>query len=144
MPHACYYGVGNDDNPNPPAATLEQLQRENELLRASLQASSQQADLLRAERVELLKQLEQKDRELDDVQHQLQALLRRYFGRSSEKMDPRQRLLFENLVDKAIPEMAGAPEADAEASPESPSRRRGRRPTATAGGACHPVCRGKE
>jgi transposase len=122
MPHACHDGVITDD-PNTPAATLEQLRRENQRLRTSLQASSQQAELLHAERVELLKQLKQKDRELESVQHQLQALLRRYYGRSSEKMDPNQRLLFEDLIDKAIPEM---PADDDAGNEESPPTRRGK------------------
>ena len=126
MPHARHYGVITDD-PNTSAATLKQLQRENEQLRTSLQASSQQAELLQAERVELLKQLEQKDRELESVQHQLQALLRRYYGRSSEKMDPNQRLLFEDLIDKAIPEMPADDDADAPAVPTRQGKGHGRR-----------------
>ncbi len=123
------------DDPNSPAATLEQLRRENqrlsaslqeasqahETLRASLRESSQQAELLRAERVELLKQLQQKDRELASVQHQLQALLRRYYGRSSEKMDPHQQLLFENLIDQVIPEMPREASAPAK-KPAGPGR----------------------
>jgi transposase len=75
--------------------------------------------------VELLDQIKQRDRELESVQHQLQSLLRRYYGRSSEKMDPNQRLLFEDLIDKAIPEMPGEPEPDAETSGEAAPKRRG-------------------
>jgi transposase len=97
------------DDPNSSAATLEELRRENELLRA--------------ERDEYLEQLKLKDREIDDLQHQVQALLRRYFGRSSEKMDPRQRLLFENLIDNAIPEVP-AEDAGADQSSQT-SRRKG-------------------
>jgi len=95
------------DDPNSSAVTLEELRRENELLRA--------------ERDEYLEQLKLRDRKIDDLQHQVQALLRRYFGRSSEKMDPRQRLLFETLVDNAIPEL---PSEDAGADESSPARRR--------------------
>ena len=126
MPHACHDGVITDDS-NPAAATLKQLHRENQRLRTSLQESSQQAELLRAERAELLRQLKQKDRELESVQHQLQALLRRYYGRSSEKMDPRQMLLFENLIDKAIPEMPADDDADAPAVPTRQGKGHGRR-----------------
>ena len=90
-----------------PKSQVAQLQRE--------------VELLRAERDEYLEQLKLKDRELDDLHHQVQALLRRYFGRSSEKMDPRQRLLFENLIDNAIPEL---PSEDAGADESSPTRRR--------------------
>ena len=106
------------DDPNSSAQQLAQLRRENErlrdsvqqssseveLLRTSLQQSSQQASLFQAERAELLKQLKQKDHKINSLQHQLQALLRRYFGRSSEKFDPKQKLLFEDLLDKCIPE----------------------------------------
>jgi len=112
MPRACHYGVITDD-PNTPATTLEQLRRENELLRA--------------ERVELLEQLKQKDRELNSVQHQLQALLRRYYGRSSEKMDPNQRLLFEDLVETAIPERPVDDEAEAPVAPKRQGKGHGRR-----------------
>jgi transposase len=126
MPHAWIYGVITDD-PNTPAATLEELRRENELLRTSLRESSQQAELLRAERVELIDQLKQKDRELEDVQHQLQSLLRRYYGRSSEKMDPNQRLLFEDLIDKSIPEMPAADDAEVPAAPKRQGKGHGRR-----------------
>ena len=126
MPHAWHDGVITDD-PNLSADALEQLRRENELLRTSLQESSQQAELLRAERAELLEQLKQKDRELEDVQHQLQALLRRYYGRSSEKMDPNQRLLFEDLIDKAIPEIPADDDTEVAAAPKREGKGHGRR-----------------
>jgi transposase len=106
MPHACHNGVITDD---PNRSQVAQLQRE--------------VELLRAERVELLEQIRQKDRELESVQHQLQALLRRYYGRSSEKMDPNQRLLFEDLIDKAIPERPADDDGDDQVPP--PRRRKG-------------------
>jgi len=115
------------DNPNLPTATLEQLRRENESLRTSLRESSQQAELLRAERVELLQQLKRRDRELASVQHQLQALLRRYYGRSSEKMDPRQRLLFEDLIDQTVPEVPKDAGSDVKTPATSGRRGHGRR-----------------
>ena len=86
-----------------------------------------EVELLRAERVELLEQIKQKDRELASVQHQLQALLRRYYGRSSEKMDPNQRLLFEDLIDKAVPEMPADDTADEEPPPTRRRKGHGRR-----------------
>ena len=125
------------DDPHASAATLDDLRRENELLRASVQQSSSEleqlrnsvqqssseVELLRAERDEYLEQLKLRDRKIDDLQHQVQALLRRYFGRSSEKMDPRQRLLFENLIDQAIPEIAAEDTSDNPSTP--PPRRNG-------------------
>jgi len=95
------------DDPNSSAATLDELRRENELLRA--------------ERDQLLEEQHRQLRKIDDLQHQVQALLRRYYGRSSEKMDPRQRLLFEDLIDKAIPEMP-AEDAGDDKSPPMPRR----------------------
>ena len=83
--------------------------------------------LLRAERDEYLEQLKLRDRKIDDLQHQVQALLRRYFGRSSEKMDPRQRLLFENLIDQAIPEIPAADAGDEESLPAPRRNGHGRR-----------------
>jgi transposase len=121
MPDACHYDVITDD-PNTSSTTVDELRRENQRLRTSLQESSQQAELLRAERDEYLQQLKLKDRKIDDLQHQVQALLRRYYGRSSEKMDPNQRLLFEDFIDKAIPERPTNDEAGDEESP--PTRRR--------------------
>ena len=123
------------DDPNSCAATLDALRRENarlrtsvqqssselKRLRASVQQSASEVELLRAERAEYLEQLKLKDRKIDDLQQQVQALLRRYFGRSSEKMDPRQRLLFENWIDKAIPEIP----AEGAGAEESPPRRNG-------------------
>ena len=96
------------DGPNSSAATLDELRRENELLCA--------------ERDQLLEEQHHHLRKIDDLQHQLQALLRRYYGRSSEKMDPRQQLLFEGLIDKAIPEM---PTDDAGDDESPPPRRKG-------------------
>jgi len=110
------------DDPNSSSATLDDLRRENALLRASVQQSSSEVELLRAERDQLLEEQHRQLRKIDDLQHQVQALLRRYFGRSSEKMDPRQRLLFENLIDRAIPEML-AEDAGAEESPPPPRRK---------------------
>jgi transposase len=101
------------DDPNTSPATLDELRRENELLRA--------------ERDEYLEQLKLKDRKIDDLQHQLQALLRRYYGRSSEKMDPAQRLLFEDLIDKAIPEMPAEDGADDQTPPARQGKGHGRR-----------------
>ena len=118
------------DDPHNSTSTLEQLRCENELLRASAQQSSREVERLRAERDEYLEQLKHKDREIDSLQHQLQALLRRYYGRSSEKMDPNQRLLFEDLIDQAIPEIPDevADDASSETSPKRKGHGRRRLP----------------
>jgi len=95
------------------AAALDELRRENELLRA------QRDQLLEEQHLHL--------RKIDDLQHQLQALLRRYCGRSSEKMDPAQRLLFEDLIDKAIPQMPAEDGTDDQAPPSRQRKGHGRR-----------------
>jgi len=101
-----YNGVIMDD---PGTSQLAQLREENEQLRA-------QCD-------HLLEEQHRHLRKIDDLQHQLQALLRRYYGRSSEKMDPDQMLLFEELIDKAIPEMPAEDEADAQVSTTTHQRK---------------------
>jgi len=73
----------------------------------------QEVELLRAERAQFLEQLQQKSREIDSLQHQLQQLLRRLFGRSAEKIDPKQMLLFETLLNQLAP-----PTPVAESPPE--------------------------
>ncbi len=124
------------DDPNSPAQQLAQLRMENEALRVSLRQSTQEGEslreesqLLHAERIELLSELKQRDHKIDDLQHQVQSLLRRYFGRSSEKLDPNQRLLFENLIDKCIPETPAVQEPESPASTKRKGHGRRRLPS---------------
>ena len=115
------------DDPNSPASELEALRQEVVQLRASVKQRSSQVALLETLRDELTEQLHQRDRKIDDLQHRLQELLRRHYGRSSEKLDPRQRLLFEDLIHQAIPELPEEPDVEASLK-EAPKRRRhGRR-----------------
>lgn len=86
---------------------------------ASLVQLRQENELLRAQREEFVEQLRQKDRTIDGLQHKLQYLLRRVFGRSAEKIDPQQMLLFEELLKTLAPEMP-APQPAAESTPEAP------------------------
>jgi transposase len=105
-------------------ATVEQLRHENERLRADLQ-------LLRAEREEFLEQLRQQEHTIDGLQHRLQYLLRRLFGRSAEKVDPNQLLLFNELLNTLAPEMPSAQPADdcagESSEPSKPKNGHGRR-----------------
>ena len=73
-------------------------------------------ELLRAQRQQLLEQHPRKDRTIESLQQQLQYLLRRVFGRSAEKLDPKQRQLFETLLNQLAPPT----QAPSEASPEPP------------------------
>jgi transposase len=55
----------------------------------------------------------------EKLQHQLERLLRRIYGRKSEKLDPNQLLLFaRELLAAADAEAAGSPDATATRSPE--------------------------
>jgi transposase len=47
---------------------------------------------------QLLEQLDSAHRKISQMDHQLQQLLQRLYGKSSEKIDPRQRALFEELL----------------------------------------------
>jgi transposase len=88
--------------------------------------------------LQLLGQINEKTRENFDLQCQLDWLRRQLFGRRSEKMDPNQRLLFEDLFAKLQKqlEQQPVPEAPATASSSAPkvtpanrpSRRNGRVP----------------
>ena len=84
----------------------------------------QEVELLRAERNQLLEQQHRHLREIESLQHRLQALLRRYYGRSSEKMDPNQRLLFEDLLDKCIRQTPDDQAFDAESSSDEVASKR--------------------
>ena len=77
------------DDPNTSVIELTRLRQEN--------------GLLRAERDQLLERQHRHLREIESLQHQLQSLLRRYYGRSAEKIDPQQLLLFEDLLAKLAP-----------------------------------------
>jgi transposase len=88
--------------------------------------------------LQLLGQINDKTRENFDLQCQLDWLRRQLFGRKSEKMDPKQRLLFAGLFEKLqqqldqqpVPEPAATSPASAPKGPSSnrPSRRNGRAP----------------
>jgi len=86
----------------------------------------QEVELLRAERRQFLEQLQQKSREINALQHRLQQLLRRYFGRSAEKLDPQQLQLFETLLDQLAPMNHRTPEPEpaAKSSNNGHGRRR--------------------
>ena len=92
---------------------------------ASSEQLRQELELLRAERDELLKQLQQKDHTIDGLQYKLQCLLHRLYGRSAEKVDPNQLLLFNDLLQRLAPETP-APSPTAE-SPKPSNNGHGRR-----------------
>jgi transposase len=78
---------------------------------SQLQRLQQENELLRAERQQLLEQQTQHTRTIEQLQHQLQSLLRRLYGRSAEKLDSKQMQLFETLLNQLVPPIsASAPE----------------------------------
>jgi len=97
------------------AAALLQLQQEVGQLRTSLRQSSQEVELLRAQRQQLLEQQQQNARTIEQLQHRLQCLLRRFYGQSAERIDPKQMLLFKELLESAC----GGPTPPRPAAPES-------------------------
>lgn len=104
------------------------LQEEVERLRAEGRQRSGEIEFLQTLRDQLLEQQQRKDRTIEQLQHQLQQLLRRLFGRSAEKIDPKQMLLFEALLNQLAPPVPTAlPEPAQEATP-SAKNGHGRRP----------------
>lgn len=84
----------------------------------------------------LLSDMRAKDREILNLKSQLEALKRRIFGRRSEKIDPNQLALFEDLTrrlaeaESQATEPAGEPVASSAGEPRKNGHRngRGRRP----------------
>jgi len=81
----------------------------------------QEVALLRAERAQFLEQLQHKSREINSLQHQLQQLLRRLFGRSAEKIDANQLVLFETLLNQLAPPTVVAPALPEPSPPARPT-----------------------
>jgi len=57
----------------------------------------------------LTKKLQSAQQNISMLQHQVEQLLRRIYGRSSERMDPNQ-LMFDNLMINALEQPVGAPQ----------------------------------
>jgi transposase len=72
---------------------------------------------------QLLEQLGHSSRKLSQMEHQLQQLLRRLYGRSSEKIDPKQMALFAEML-KAL-EAQNPPAEPAPATPSAPTNHKG-------------------
>ena len=75
---------------------------------------------MRAEREQLCEQLDNATRKITQMEHQLQQLLRRLYGRSSEKIDPRQMVLFAEMLkqlEAQNPPVAPEPAAEPAAPP---------------------------
>lgn len=87
----------------------------------------QENELLRAERLQWLEDRKSNARTIEQLQHQLQSLLRRIYGRSAEKIDPKQMQLFETLLNQLAPPMPAALPEPAPEAPRSAKTGHGRR-----------------
>jgi transposase len=87
----------------------------------------QENELLRAERLQWLEDRKSNARTIAQLQHQLQQLLRRLFGRSAEKIDPRQMVLFETLLNGLAPRTDAPIEESSPASSNENRNGHGRR-----------------
>jgi transposase len=81
--------------------------------------------------VQLVETVRDRDGRIQRLEHNMDLLLRRMYGRSSEKLDPRQRMLFENLSVEESPPVAPLAEPAPSDRPvdSSPRRGHGRRRT---------------
>jgi transposase len=80
---------------------------------------------------ELLEAQREKDHLIAGMQQQLHCLLRRIYGRSSEKLDPNQLALFEKILAELVPAAPPAPNLEPAATlatPSAPRNGHGRRP----------------
>lgn len=106
---------------------LARVQQEADHLRASLHQSesrltesAEALELLRAERQQFLEDKKEAARTIEQLQHQLQTLLRRFFGRSAEKIDPKQMMLFEMLLNGLAPRTLASSETPADPNAAAP------------------------
>jgi transposase len=75
---------------------------------ASVKKANEQIEQLRLHNEELTKQLHSSQQQLKMLQHQVDQLLRRIYGRKSEKLDPNQ-LMFDSLMLEAIEQQPSEP-----------------------------------
>jgi transposase len=99
------HGVTTDGSTtfSPANNELEQLRRE--------------VDLLRTHRQQLTEALAEQTRQRERLEYQFQLLLRRFTGRSSEKLDKNQLALFEKLLEQLAPATPAPPAAAASPVP---------------------------
>ena len=77
--------------------------------------------------VQLIQQLGKTQQDYVRLEHHLQQLLRRTYGRSSEKLDPNQHLLFAEMLQSLQAQIAATPAAEAAPAPQPERKGHGRR-----------------
>jgi transposase len=106
-----------------PDDELTRLRQEVYSLRTEQQKRDRHIEFLQTLHKELLELQQQKERTIEQLQHQLQSLLRRIYGKSAEKIDPKQLQLFTSLLNQLAPPMpavAEMPAAPPEPAPQTP------------------------
>lgn len=86
---------------------------------------SEDVTILRARLAEALDALAKRDKEIAELSSRIQDLLRRLFGRKSERMDPAQLALAFMELDRILEEESA--EEDADDTPDEESEREGRK-----------------
>lgn len=81
--------------------------------------------LQHAKEEQLAEQLDNATRKISQMEHQLQQLLRRLYGRSSEKIDPKQMALFAELLKQLEAQNPPAPEPPPAAVPAATATGKG-------------------
>src|SRR6185503_1585720 len=76
----------------------------------------QDVGVLKSVVVQLVESLQERDRRIAQLEHHMDLLVRKVFGRTSEKLDPRQLALFEKQDDAASEVEGGAPPSSSEES----------------------------
>jgi transposase len=75
---------------------------------------------------QLISELRKRDNRIQDLEHRMDLLLRRIYGRSSEKLDPAQLSLFDTLPEEPVPQLpvasSSAPSSASTLSSTTPSR----------------------
>jgi transposase len=79
------------------------LQTAPDALPPDLAASHALIELLRAQHQQAIEQLADATRKMERLEYQFQLLLRRFTGRSSEKLDKNQLALFEKMLEELAP-----------------------------------------
>ena len=74
---------------------------------------------------QLLENLQNATRKISQMEHQLQQLIRRLYGRSAEKLDPKQLALFAEMLKQLETQNPPAEPQPASVAPPAPTTRKG-------------------